>query len=109
MVSEKQIEKMTEIVVREADPVKVYLFGSYAREMANSNSDVDVLIVVKGKLTKEQRRNKIAQLLLKTSVDELMFPKDFKVYSEEEFNTFKNIKSSFLSQALNQSRSLYAG
>ena len=100
---------MTEIVVREADPVKVYLFGSYAREMANSNSDVDVLIVVKGKLTKEQRRNKIAQLLLKTSVDELMFPKDFKVYSEEEFNTFKNIKSSFLSQALNQSRSLYAG
>lgn len=109
MITEKQIQELTKIVVAETNPEKVYLFGSYASKNANENSDVDLLVIVNEKLTKENRRNTIAKLGLKTAVTDLFFPKDFKVYSSKEFEELKNNKYSFLYQILKKARTLYVG
>ncbi len=44
-VSDKVIDKMTQRIVREVDPQRIVLFGSWARGEANEHSDVDFLVV----------------------------------------------------------------
>jgi len=60
----------------------VILFGSYARGEYTSESDVDVLVVVKGKTTFEEE-NKISKLCLKflmkykIMISAITYPKEF--------------------------------
>lgn len=109
MITEKQIQQLTNIVVKETKPERVYLFGSYASDSATENSDVDILIIVDKEFTKEERRKTVATLGLKTATKDLFFPKDFKVYSSKEFEQLRNNKESFLSSILQQSKPLYVG
>ena len=108
MITEEQIQKLTSIVVQETDAEKVYLFGSYAEGKISKDSDIDLLIVVKKNLQKETRRNLISSLSIKTAIPELFFPKDFKLYSVNEFDELKNDKHSFLYHILQTSKPLYA-
>jgi predicted nucleotidyltransferase len=45
MVSRSSINKAVEILVREAHPLKIVLFGSQARNEAREDSDVDLLVI----------------------------------------------------------------
>lgn len=109
MITNQQIKALADIIIKEINPEKIYLFGSYAHNTADDESDVDLLIIVNETLTKERRRNKIAQLSIKTAVSDLLFPKDFKIYSSEEFEELKDKKHSFLHNILKQAKPLYAG
>ena len=42
------IEKYTDAVKKEFSPFAVVLFGSYAKDNANENSDIDVAVIFKG-------------------------------------------------------------
>jgi predicted nucleotidyltransferase len=108
MITEKQIQKLTSIIVEETDADSVYLFGSYATGSINKDSDIDLLVVVNKELKKETRRNTISALGLKTATPDLFFPKDFKLYSTKEFEALKNDKYSFLYQILQSAKLLYA-
>lgn len=46
MVAMEQIEDFTKRVVSEFRPMRVLLFGSYARGEQNGDSDVDLLIIM---------------------------------------------------------------
>ena len=46
MVSIEQIQDFTQRVVKEFQPTRVLLFGSYARGEQNADSDVDLLIIM---------------------------------------------------------------
>ena len=46
MVSMIDIENLAQRIVREFDPDKIILFGSYARGTAGPDSDVDLLVVL---------------------------------------------------------------
>ena len=46
VISENEIENFVNEVVRRFSPEKVVLFGSSAENSANSDSDVDLLIVM---------------------------------------------------------------
>jgi HEPN domain-containing protein/predicted nucleotidyltransferase len=43
---ERVIPQLAERIVREVDPLKIYLFGSHGRGDARDHSDVDLLVVV---------------------------------------------------------------
>ena len=45
MVFEEKIRAAVAILVREAQPERVILFGSYARGEAKADSDLDLLVV----------------------------------------------------------------
>lgn len=49
----KELEKMKEILVEEFKPFFIILFGSYAKEMQNSESDIDIAIFAKNKTKKD--------------------------------------------------------
>ena len=45
-VDEATLAEITALIVRVYDPVKVYLFGSYARGEATRDSDIDIMVVL---------------------------------------------------------------
>ncbi len=107
MITDQQIKEVTDIIVEEIQPEKVFLFGSYALGLNDKNSDVDFIIVVNKTLEKRNRIDEMVRLNLKTALPNLLFPKDFKMYSVEEYKKLKKNSSSFLYGALQNSKLLY--
>jgi predicted nucleotidyltransferase len=71
LFNKNQIKQAVEILTRESAPLKIILFGSYARGDANFESDVDFLVIeklIKDK-RKEMTRLRRALLPLRMPVD----------------------------------------
>lgn len=107
MITSKQIQEVTDIIVEEIQPEKVLLFGSYASDNPDKHSDIDIIVVVKKALEKNNRIENVVRLNMKTALPNLLFPKDFKMYSLEEYLRLKENKYSFLGNALQNSKLLY--
>ena len=88
--SEQQLlQSMVDIIVREADPEKIILFGSRARGDARPDSDVDLLIVESEPFSVQRSRIKeTARLAMALARVEVC--KDLLLYSREEFDTRKH-------------------
>lgn len=107
MITEQQIQEVQRIVVAEAKPDKVYLFGSLARGEQHEDIDMDLLVVVPGELNSHKRLDIATQLNLKTMIPGLIFAKDFLVYSKEEYELLKAQETSFLFHLLKDAKTLY--
>lgn len=107
MITSKQIKEVTDIIVEEIQPEKVLLFGSYASGNPDKNSDIDIIVIVNKELEKKKRIEDVVRLNIKTALPNLMFPKDFKMYSLEEYRKLKDDKYSFLGNALQNAKTLY--
>jgi uncharacterized protein len=44
IATEQTLREITAVIVREVDPVRIVLFGSYGRGEAHEDSDLDILI-----------------------------------------------------------------
>jgi uncharacterized protein len=90
--------------LKEINPLKVILFGSYAYGVPHKDSDIDLIIVLNkksmSKSYKEKKENKmiIARKLL--DIEELV-PLDALVYTIDEWEYFLNNESAF-SKLINQ-------
>jgi len=62
-VPTKQIEAYCRVLAREIRPQKIILFGSYASGSARADSDVDLLVVLKGP-SELKIRNRISRMIL---------------------------------------------
>jgi len=82
------VDRIIPIIVREIKPEKIILFGSRARGEAGKDSDVDLLIVYDGDLSKRE---------VKLKIHTLFSPRDFSmdifVLNSQEFERQKNIVS----------------
>ena len=107
LISNKQIQEVTEIIIEEIQPDKVLLFGSYAAGVPNEHSDIDIIVVVNKKLDKKNRIDALVNLNLKTTLPHLLFPKDIKMYSVHEYDELKQNRQSFLYSVLKNSKTLY--
>ncbi len=63
-------------------PEKIYIFGSYATETPNPESDVDILVIVKS----SEERAHLRPIPGRHALRNLAIPKDLMVFTEEEFN-----------------------
>ena len=107
MITDKQIQEVTDIVVEEIQPEKVFLFGSYASGIPDVESDIDIIVIVDKRLEKKSRMDAMIKLNLKTALPDLLFPKDFKMYTLDEYNELRKNKYSFLYNALQNAKALY--
>ena len=107
MITSKQIKEVTDIIVEEIQPEKILLFGSYASGIPNKDSDIDIIVVVNNELNKNNRIENVVRLNMKTALPNLLFPKDFKMYSLDEYKRLKGNKYSFLGSALQNAKTLY--
>lgn len=99
---ETRISEIKEKIVREIDPEKIILFGSYAWGNPTKDSDVDLLIIQK---SDESRR--IRQINLRRKLFGSGVPMDFIVYTPDELNKRLNIRDVFVNKILKQGKILY--
>ncbi len=102
---DNMIRQMVDVIVREADPKRVILFGSRAREDAGGNSDVDFIIVRDEPPEGGSRRKELGRIwrqLVKFHV-----PVDLLWYTSAELEKWRSMRNHVVSHALKEGREVY--
>ena len=73
-------------IVEQFHPVKIILFGSHARGSADSDSDVDLLVVMD---VKESKRRQAVEIDL--ALSDRTFPLDLIVVTPREFEKYRDM------------------
>lgn len=102
MISEETIKNAIHRLVEAAKPLKIYLFGSYARGDARTGSDLDFLVVEQS-LT--NRRKEMVRL--HDAIRPMRIPADILVVSETSFNKWAEVPGSVIHRAKNEGRLYY--
>jgi uncharacterized protein len=105
-ISRELIDEMADRIVREVDPEKIVLFGSWARGEANEQSDVDFLIVEREPFGPNRSRREEAVRIWEC-LYEFRVPKDILVYSVDEIDQWKNSSYHVVGRALKEGKVLY--
>jgi uncharacterized protein len=93
---------ITERIVQQFQPLKIILFGSYARGDATTDSDLDLLIVMPSGTHKRQQAIAIGQALADVPIS-----KDIIVTTPEEIATYGQLVGTILRPALREGTTLY--
>jgi predicted nucleotidyltransferase len=102
MITQRTIHEMTCLLQEAASPTKIVLFGSYAREQAHEDSDLDVLVIKREVKDRRQEMVRLRRVLLP-----LRIPVDLIVVSEQEVREWGDLPGTALYPALNEGRVLY--
>ncbi len=105
-VSEELIDRMAQRIVREVDPERIVLFGSWARGDAHEQSDVDVLVVEREPFGPNRSRREEATRIWRC-LSEFRIPTDILVYSVDELDQWKDSSYHVVGRALKEGRILY--
>ncbi|MBI4756819.1 MAG: nucleotidyltransferase domain-containing protein [Betaproteobacteria bacterium] len=101
------LQRMVDVIVREADPDTIILFGSRARGTARADSDVDLLIVEPEPFTRTHSRiDESARLHL--ALRRFPVSKDLLLYSRDEFDAWKDTPGHVITTARKCGRVLHA-
>ena len=102
IISQNKIEEVKNRIVKNNNPQKIILFGSYATDNFTEHSDLDLLIIKKTDLPSHKRGREILKNLrgLKT-------PVDIVVYTPEEIKEWKEERHSFISKILKEGKIIY--
>jgi predicted nucleotidyltransferase len=93
---------IVERVVRAANPEKIVLFGSAARGTMGPNSDVDLLVIKKGKFNRHRLTVAIYRALRGKGV-----PVDVVVVTPEEVERYRHTHCLVICPALNEGKVIY--
>ena len=100
------IAEMVEILVREADPEQVILFGSRGRGDARSDSDVDLIVVEAEPFGPGRDRVKEMARLYR-ALGAFAVPTDILVYSAADVEYWRDSLNHVLARALRDGKVVY--
>ncbi len=98
-----KIPEIKEKIIKELDPEKIILFGSYAWGTPTDESDVDLFIV---KEMQESRRKK--QTELRKKLFRFGVPMDIIIYTPKELKYRIDLKDFFFEKIINSGKQIYA-
>jgi predicted nucleotidyltransferase len=104
MIEKVKIDEIVNRIARVINPRKIILFGSYAVEKANDESDLDLLVVVEDTDLPLYKRARAIRKHLWGISD---IPKDIIVYTEKEIKEWQGVKYSFISNILEYGKVIY--
>ncbi len=104
MIEKVKIDEIVTKIANVINPKRIILFGSYAVEKANDESDLDLLVVVEDTDLPQHKRARLIRKHLWGITD---IPKDIVVYTEKEIKEWQGVKSSFISNVLEYGKVVY--
>jgi predicted nucleotidyltransferase len=96
------LPEIVERITRKFHPVKIILFGSWARGEAREDSDVDLLVV----LSKVEHKRKTAIEVLR-ALNGLPISKDVVITTPQEIEKYGNAAGDILRPALEEGKVIY--
>jgi len=104
--NEALIQEITQTIADAVNPQKIILFGSYARGMADLNSDLDLLIVTNQSFVAgHSRRHEMARLW--RLLARFAIPKDILIYSRDEVEHWRHTRNHIIARAFREGKILY--
>lgn len=97
-----QIPEITRRIVKTSRPDKIILFGSHARDDANPDSDLDLLVIVPG--VKHLRKESIR---VRRALRGLLAPVDIIIATPEQIKRLGNTTGLIYRTALREGKVLY--
>ena len=109
MKNHNYIDQLLE-ALKQADPYRIILFGSYANGTADENSDIDMVVILDNNevaKTYEERLKK--KLYINRLVRNINYKiaLDILVYSKEEYKIVKNCGNYFIEEIENAGQIVY--
>lgn len=96
MNTQKQLnlrKKLFNILSKTYNSENIYIFGSYAYGKPDNDSDLDIAVIVKKSGLPQYKRSRIGYSKLRG----IGFPVELLVFTEDEIERLKNIKTSLVS------------
>jgi predicted nucleotidyltransferase len=101
--SDKDLRNIVSII-KKISPEKIYLFGSYATDSSDEQSDIDLLIIAPSHDRPLERRLKLRKMLAEY---DRKFGLDLLIYTPDEFEMLAKETSSFICSAIKQGIKIY--
>ncbi len=102
MLNQKTLKGAVSAIIDVANPSKILMFGSYARNEADEDSDLDILVIESEAVNRGKEMVKI-----RNAIGNIGVGVDVLVYSEEYVKEWGHIKGSVLYWALKEGKLLY--
>ncbi|MBA3063153.1 nucleotidyltransferase domain-containing protein [bacterium] len=102
MISQEEINEVIDRIVKNINPEKIILFGSYASGNPSEDSDLDILIVKEMRIPRYKRTREV-----KKHLRGMKIPIDVIVYTKKEIKEWEDTKTAFINQAIKQGKILY--
>lgn len=102
MISEKTIHEAVELLRKTANPVRIILFGSYARGDITEESDLDFLVI-----EKELKARRMEIVRLRDVLSPLRIPVDVLVISEKTYQEWKDAPGTVIYEAALEGKVVY--
>ena len=103
-VIEEKIKEITDKIVREYQPEKIILFGSWAWGTPHENSDVDMFIIKESEKKRWEREYDLRMKLIGNKFP----PMDLLIYTPEEMERRIRIEDFFIQDILKNGKLVYA-
>jgi predicted nucleotidyltransferase len=102
MIDEQVLQQVVKRIVAASKPSRVIVFGSYGRDSADEDSDLDIMVI------KPEVANKGAEMArLHEVVGDVGTGVDVLVYSDEEFERRSRVPGTVLYWARKEGRPVY--
>lgn len=102
MVSEQLVQSMTDKIINAFSPEKVIVFGSWARNESNEDSDIDFLVI-----TSYNGSRRDVQVAIRRELKGFGVPKDVIVATRQEIEEKQDLPGYIYGTALREGRIVY--
>ena len=105
-ISQEFQREVADVIVRTANPEKVFLFGSAARGDAGADSDLDLLVVEASPFGPSRSRIEEVRRIRK-ALSQFPVSKDILVFSTDEFAKWSQSPNHVVARCLREGRLIY--
>lgn len=102
-VTQEKLKEVTDKIVKEFNPEKIILFGSYAWGTPTKDSDIDLFIVKNENKTSLEMMREVSEIFFKRD-----FAMDILVYTAQQMERRKEMGDPFLRRIIESGKVLYA-
>jgi predicted nucleotidyltransferase len=102
MLTKQSLQRAISAIIETVHPNKIILFGSYARNSADKDSDLDLLVIEDQPVNRGEEMVKI-----RNAIGDIGVGIDILVYSEKDVQESGHLRGSALYWALKEGKVLY--